>query len=410
MNASAQIASLFRSAVIGVECQLQEDECFGFRLCELSERKKKIEIHKYIRFTEDEAELKQALKKETAIHLLIQGRGIILKKSECNPEDTDEVLLNKCLPGVDSDDFYIQRYTIDEATAYIGIVRKELVYRLLNFFSTNKIIVASISLGPFVAEDIFPLLNLSAFIEQEVCLGNYELTVASGKINNIRLLTEAVQEAIDLQGLRVEGDYIFAFSVAMAQYMQTTNKINHTEIAALEEEHKEFKTHQKLTRAILLGVAAICIINFIVYKYYRSEFKDCYAEVQINQESLRNFDNMKLQFEEKKDVLDRNGLLEASRISYYSDKIAASLLQGINLTKMESFPMKKINVEGQEDYIFQNEKIIVSGTCEQSIDFNSWERILKRMEWIKAVSILNYAQEKESELAKFSVEIELRKK
>jgi hypothetical protein len=119
---------------------------------------------------------------------------------------------------------------------------------------------------------------------------------------------------------------------------------------------------------------------------------------------------MKLQFEEKKDVLDKNGLLQASRISYYSDKIAASLLNNIRLTKLESFPMKKISVEGLEDYIFQNEKIIVSGTCEESIDFNSWERILKKMSWVKSVSIINYMQEKSGELAKFTIEIELKGK
>ncbi len=410
MSISFQISPILRNTVTGVECHLLDEQSFRFRLCELSEKKKKVELKRCVEFGGEEAELKKALKAETAIHLVLSGKGIISKKVSAAEGDDEAVLLNKCLPGSNAEDFYVQRTVADEETVYVSIVRKTLLKAVLAPLLRHKILVVRISLGPFVAEDILPLLKLEAFIEQQLVLGQYELTVTAGKINNIRVVQEPLGQVHELEGLRIEENYIYAFAAAMGFYLGTASSIQHSDFSANESEYAEFKRHNQLITWILIGIALICLINFGIYKYYRSQFKDSYAEVQINQEQLKNFDNMKQQFEEKKAVLDRNGLLEASRISYYSDKIAASLLGDIKLTKLESFPLKKTTVDGVEDISFQGEKIMVSGTCSESIEFNTWERVLKKMDWVSGVSIIHYMQEKEGEQAQFTIEIELKKK
>ncbi|HKC66698.1 MAG TPA: hypothetical protein VKG26_00570 [Bacteroidia bacterium] len=390
----------------GVECVLKDADETVFNIVTLSERKKKVEIKQSFEEKNNE-ELKKIIKKDSAINLIINGKGVITKKISFAPADEDSVLINKCLPGANATDFYFQKYMVSETVAYISVIRKQSLDALLNFFASNKILVVSVSLGPFSIENIFSLLNLNQYIEQQIHVGFFELSILSGKIDQIKHIEANPNSSLPIGDIQIKSSLLFAFIAAMGFYIPSEIKIQDTKFALNKEEHKELKLHNTMMQWFMAALVIICFSSFGFYKYYRSEFKTYYAKVQINQEKLARYENLKEEITEKKDLLSKNGLLQSSKISYYSDEIAASLQQDIKLTRMEFSPIKKVSKDGKDELFFQGEKLLVAGHCSESFDFNEWVKTLQKLKWVKTVSILNYMQDRSSELASFNIELQL---
>lgn len=390
----------------GVECILKEGDEQNFTIVNLSEKKKKLEIkHSFENKTSDE--LKKIIKKDSAIHLIINGKGVITKKISFNPADEDALLISKCLPGANAADFYFQKYLISENLAYISVIRKQSLDGVLKFFQANKILVVSASLGPFSVENIFSLLNLSQYLEQQVQIGSFELNILSGKIDGIKSLENFPEEYLQIAGLKIKSSVVFAFIAAMGFYIPNEIKIEDVIFLHNKEEHKELKLHNRMMQWFMAALVIICFSSFGFYKYYRNEFKTYYAKVQVNQEKLTKYENLKEEITEKRDLLSKNGLLQSSKISYYSDQIAAGLHEEVKLTRMEFSPIKKVSKDGKDELFFQGEKLLISGHCSESFNFNEWIKTLQKLKWVKAVSILHYMQDRSSELASFNIELQL---
>lgn len=390
----------------GVECVFKDADETVFNIVNLSERKKKVEVkHSFEERTDEE--LKKIIKKDSAINLIINGKGVITKKISFNPADEDSLLISKCLPGANVADFYFQKYLVSESVAYISVIRKQSLDTLLKFFASNKVLVVSVSLGPFSVENIFSLLNLNQYLEQQIEIGSFELNILSGKIDQIKHIESDPNLLLSIGDIKVKSSLLFAFVAAMGFYISNEIKIQDAVFAVNKEEHKELKLHNTMMQWFMAALVIICFSSFGLYKYYRSEFKTYYAKVQINQEKLTRYENLKEEITEKKDLLSKNGLLQSSKISYYSDEIAASLHDDVKLTRMEFSPIKKVSKDGKDELFFQGEKLLVAGHCSESFDFNLWVKTLQKFKWVKTVSILNYMQDRSSELASFNIELQL---
>jgi len=390
----------------GVECILKDDDQTCFTTVSLSDKKKKLEI-KYSFEERTSDELKKIIKKDSAINLIINGKGVITKKISFNPADEDALLISKCLPGANASDFYFQKYMVSETVAYISVIRKQSLDGLLKYFQANKILVVSVSLGPFSIENIFSLLNLNQYLEQQLQIGSFELNILSGKIDGIKSLENSPEQYLQISGLEIKSSLAFAFVAAMGFYISNEIKIQDAVFLQNKEEHKELKLHNRMMQGFMAALVIICFSSFGVYKYYRSEFKTYYAKVQVNQEKLTKYENLKTEITEKRDLLSKNGLLQSSKISYYSDQIAAGLHEEVKLTRMEFSPIKKVSKDGKDELFFQGEKLLISGHCSESFDFNEWIKTLQKLKWVKAVSILHYMQDRSSELASFNIELQL---
>ena len=390
----------------GVECTIKDTDEYSFSILNLSEKKKKLEIKHS--FEEQNSEgLKKIIKKDSAINLIINGKGIITKKISFNPADDDALLISKCLPGANAADFYFQKYMVSESVAYISVIRKQSLDGILKFFRASKILVVSVSLGPFSVETIFSLLNLNQYLEQQLQAGPFELNILSGKIDGVKLLDKNAERSLQMNGLEIKATLVFVFVAAMGFYIPNEIKIQDAVFVSNQEEHKELKLHNRMMQWFMAALVIICFSSFGFYKYYRSEFKTYYAKVQVNQEKLTRYENLKEEITEKKELLSKNGLLQSSKISYYSDQIASGLQPDVKLTHMEFSPIKKISKEGKDELFFQGEKLLISGHCSQSFDFNEWVKTLQKFKWVKTVSILNYMQDRSSELASFHLELQL---
>ena len=390
----------------GVECVFKDSDEYCFNVVSLSERKKKLEIKHCFEVSTSE-EIKKTIKKDSAINLIINGKGVITKKISFNPADEDALLISKCLPGANTADFYFQKYMVSETVAYISVIRKQSLDTLLKFFAVNKILVVSVSLGPFSVENIFSLLSLNQYLEQQIQIGSFELNILSGKIDQIKLAEKLSNQPLHMDGLDIKPSLAFAFVAAMGFYIPNEIKIQDSIFLSNREEHKELKLHNSMMQWFMAALVIICFSSFSFYKYYRSEFKTYYAKVQVNQEKLSKYENLKEEIKEKKELLFKNGLLQSSKISYYSDQIAAGLHEEVKLTRMDFSPIKKVSNDGKDELFFQGEKLLISGHCSESFDFNQWVKTLQKFKWVKTVSILNYMQDRSTELASFNIELQL---
>ena len=100
------------------------------------------------------------------------------------------------------------------------------------------------------------------------------------------------------------------------------------------------------------------------------------------------------------------GILDASRTSYYSDQIAATVPTSIQLTELSINPLEKKLRKGEQEMVFQTNLIQVSGRAKRSTHLNNWIKTLKKYDWIKSVSILNYTQDNARVSGEFNIAIE----
>jgi hypothetical protein len=65
------------------------------------------------------------------LSICLTGKGIVTRKVQTSSEDTDQNILSRIFPNAILSDFVIQRYDIDNTTAFISIIRKEILNALL---------------------------------------------------------------------------------------------------------------------------------------------------------------------------------------------------------------------------------------------------------------------------------------
>ena len=88
----------------------------------------------------------RVLKMKIPVILILNGKGIILKKIDLDPEQEKdiEVILKQNLPSVHQDDFYVQIYKQADHSAFIAVCRKEQLDSVLDELKTRKYDLAGV--------------------------------------------------------------------------------------------------------------------------------------------------------------------------------------------------------------------------------------------------------------------------
>jgi len=106
----------------------------------------------------------------------------------------------------------------------------------------------------------------------------------------------------------------------------------------------------------------------------------------------------------KQSLLQQLGLLTPARTSFYSDAIAASVPKTIKLTSLELNPLKK-KVKAGENPLFESGTIIIGGTSKKSTTLNDWIKLLKQMDWVNEVGVIDYQSTGSSASGEFELRI-----
>lgn len=403
--------NFFKSkSIAGIECTADEKGDVVFRVASLKKSGNRAE---FISSSESKSidELSTQFKTDVPAILIINGKGIIHRKVSSEFLENDLVVLQRVLPNAELKDFYIEKHSNQSKTGqvYVSVARKTLVEKVLADFKKKGIHIIACSLGPFVLKNIFPFLTASENFEATIC--DYHFTVENNLITDYRQKEITGQlPSLNIAGTMVPQEFTIAFAAAL-QYFVSGERSFLLELHSVKKVQEEFNQKLLFEKAgwgMLIFFLSLLMINFFLFQHYSSNNSEINAQLLSLQNEVSNYKKLEKDFESKKEFLERNGLLQTSKTSYYADQLAIDLPNVIKLTSMNICPVVKIIDSREESALsFNNKKITVSGTCRLSTEVNEWMKIIKAKKWVHGVKMIDYKQEDLRSSGEFIIELEI---
>lgn len=340
------------------------------------------------------------------IVLVFDGKGIIHKNVQANDTDDLVSLLHKTLPNTSPDDFYITHTALFNAHCMASASRREAIDETVQLFQSRKADVAGIAFGPFQVRNILPLI--SAAYHEEVALPGYTLQLTDGYVNDLLFKTNA-PAGFKIGSDTISSNLLVPFAAAFSALTgQSGDAATNLPLAQLKDDHRQkkiFKTGLVSAACFLFG---LLLLNVLAFTHYNAGKEELQTRINVNQSMISQIDTLKKELAEKELIVQKTGLLQASRTSYYPDRIAATVPASIRLTQLSVYPQEKNNAEESEaSYRFKAGRIEIRGKCRYSIDVNDWINQLRSFEWAGDVKLLQYNPSNTEKGSDFIIQVDI---
>lgn len=396
------------STAMGIDITLTADAGYLINVVFVKKVKSALQIEKQIEGINSFEELGKIANPKAPFIVSINGKGIIHKKIKYNEGDNDTTLLNKALPNATSDDFEVQKTQLNETDVILSIIRSETINEIAQQLIAQKLNnILDFIIGPFTINSIIPLIQVNDIAENYLIAGQYHLTIRDDQILDISSKKEESGFEVSVLGNRIPSSLIIAFSAALSCYTKNTVGLKASKtIEQLKDEFQEKKKFEFRLAILLSASFLILFINYFVFNHYWNKNEEQHTILLTNQSALQRYETLKSQYAYKKDFLERNGLLESSRTSYYADQLASQLPSSIQWTDLYIHPLEiQKNANASESLVFEKKTIQISGKCHKSVDLNNWMKLVKEKKWVEKITLINYAQQSETDEGFFLLEV-----
>lgn len=385
---------------MGVEVSFQGDEV-KINYCLLGIKAKSVEVIKSEQQLSLEEFLSSHIDASIPLSVSFTGKGLILKKVPFNSTDNIKSILNKTLPNISEDEFYLSHSDEFNSSCISGVCRKSTVDEVLQFMTAKKADVLSFSLGPLAIKNILPLLSQS--YETEISTPGYKLKFTDGYLNEIQAGTFETK-SFSIGQEQIPAGTLIAFSCAFTELISSqTLSLSNIPNNTLKENYKQKRLFNVGLAAALGIVFTLVFINYFVFSHYTTKVQKLQSSINLNQSALTQIDTLKKEIEEKEKMVLKSGLLQNSKTSYYADQIASTVPANIKLTALIVFPKEKN--EDETLYNFNTEKIDIQGKCKFSIDVNDWINVMRSFTWVKDIKLIHYNPSSSEKGSDFNIQI-----
>ncbi len=391
---------LVKQEVCAIEVLLKDDSTI-FYYTWLKNKGKGLSVHETGIMNSFSDLPKQILKAKAPIVVIINGKGIIVKRvMELNDYDL-ATLINQNLPTINKDEFYIQLFRQDNNSAFLSLCRKEQVDNIIKDASNAKIEVADVLIGPPAVLGVKPLwnsLNKITFSTQEALLTNE--AIEEFKLRNTEKDTFKIDE------IQIDANYVLGFSGGFSYLIQ--NKLAEQEEATLSNLLTKHKESNKLRFYTIVCVAiafVIAITNVLFYTTYFDKNNKLETELSVYQGKYDQINKLLNDYQSKKGLIENAGVLNKNNLSEYADRIGGTLPEEVILTTMYFNP-KDENIESEDSLVkFNSKQLILKGNCNKSLVINEWVNVLKMQKFVRDVSLEKFNYNKDGIQPNFEIKV-----
>lgn len=338
--------------------------------------------------------------------LSITGKGVISKKTSLSENENESSLLHKVLPNANPEDFYLQKTGLENNEAIISVLRKATADELISHFKNAGYFVVSVSFGPASLAGILPWINFSG--DSSVNINGHILQIHNGELSGYSFDKKNEIDEVGIGGEKMDERCAIAFASASGYFISKGEAVLIPEITGQQQEFRHRKIFQMAGWAALIIFFSSLLLNFFLFSHYNSRAQELNAKVFKSRDELAGIASLQGELQQKQKFLDRMGLLESSRTSYYADRIATDLPKQVQLSEMFICPVEKNTNAGKKELSFIPNAIRIEGKCRKSAELNDWIKLLKEKDWIKSVNVLNYTQENNGEPGEFRLMVNTR--
>lgn len=393
--------------VAGIEVHISKDGAYVKSISILKQKNKKVlfaERKQDIKLEELSAHLPSSL----PLHLVITGKGILIRKFIYTENEEAGSVLNKVLPNSAKEDFYLQQFSPDmNNQAFVAVSRINIIADIISAFQNQGYYVLSVVLGPFSILPVLPLINdpgKNAALE----LSSHKIITNNNFIEDIQPSTNiSPGHQFKIEEEIIEDHHLLSFSSALNAFIKYPMfKLSTLESLTAKSvtEFKSRKAFKTTGVSLLIFFFSMLLINYFLFDHYSKKRESLSGEMLLKQDQLAKVNVLKKQYDEKKAFFEAAGLLNKSKTSFYADQLAKDLPSTMQFTSLNFNPVIK-STDEEENINFKSRSIIVNGLCKKSFDLNQWIKILKKKSWLKKVTLLNYQQES-AQPGEFLIELE----
>jgi len=382
---------------LGVELYINSDGQFDISCVVLSLKKNKVTTENKIAGLTQINDLKQVNVQNLPVALSIDGKGVLFKKVE---RVNQKKLIHHLLPNAKETEFHVQQIQTGENHVIISAVRKEILENILNQFIEQKFYITNLFIGPLAVKNL-----ISAIDKNEIVTNRYKIIKDDDYIVEIDKLSKATLNTYIISNEAFHQNELIPFATALSFYIDDIQDDN--PIAETRREFLYKKAFQLAGWFTLIFFFLLLMVNYFFFNRYNTRYNSLSFSLNQNKELIKKLDTLKSEYLLKEQYFVKSGFLDASKLSYYTDRLAYSLPDEIQLISMKINPLAG-KIKNDKPIEFNNKTITISGNVSQSIFLNNWVKKIKEFDWVEQVNIVDYMQESSESVAVFELEIKLK--
>jgi len=302
--------------------------------------------------------------------------------------------VSQVIPNAREEDFYVELFPCTQQEVYVSVARRDMIDEVVATFTEKKRSVISLTLGPMKAA-ILPVMFGNLTEQLMVPPYRVDCNTASYAIKSLTRLGEHenykdVRYRIGTYEIPCE--CILPFSHALGYYLGEEPETVSSEVARQKDEYSSKRVFNSLVVFMLMIVFIIVLAGRMGYYNYAGQKSGLENRIEGNAELLEDLKKLRDEFTWKEKFLKEAGILHNSHLSYFADRIAATVPKEVTMEAMELHPVLS-KIKKQKEIELQGDAIILQGTTLSSLVLNDWMRELKKMTWIKQATVSNYLQD-----------------
>jgi len=357
----------------------------------------------------------ERLEKRLPVVLVVNGRGVLHK--QVNPttsgQETDETLLATVLPAVKAAEFYVQRYRHPH-TGFLSLARRDTVDALLTQLQAKGARVIALSFGPFVFGNVWPYIKEELQNWQDVAVSGFRLTLDEKGIVNFHspagTENRATEAKVKVGEDELEIDFLLAYAAALAEFTGAAGNLllQAQPVEACREEHRQQKLFRFSFPVALAFFLCLLLGNFFVFTSQTAKNADLHTRLGHEQNSLNDLKKLEKDAAGKKAFLQATGWLGGGQLSFYADRLAATVPEAIHLKDLAINPLDEQGSKAANKRIFEAGSLAVAGSCSNPVDLNNWIKAVRQLDWVARVDRQNYTYEETKRQGTFSFYIQVK--
>jgi len=395
------------SKCAGAEVFIKADGTFELRLVRLSLQRAlvQVEAKKEFNGTLDKLFPDKLLTElgNTPLAITLTGRGVLIKKT-AKLELLSEQNLQHLFPNLKLAEFYVQHF-VSGGSSFVAIVRREIADGVLKAFKKQGVQVMVMSLGPFVADQVIPQLNVyngdlsfhghRIQLDEEKTWQEYIYSPGSNSGFKLKIDIEEMPE-----------QFILAYASAFQLMLHERLELVEVESGELSGQLREYTAQLKFKRNgmfILVGFFVLLLMNFLVFGYYNSANQQMAGRAGQQSSVTVNKEKMEREVKEKEGMVNSLGWNKGLRYAYLCDQIGQTVPGTILLTEMTINNPRNPGSSLLKEAAAEPYTIRIKGQAGNVYVLNDWIYVLKQKAWVKKVELEKYMSDEQQQTQVFTL-------
>lgn len=321
--------------------------------------------------------------------ILLEGRGVVHKKVSLS--EKKEVSIFEVFPNIKLAEFYAQEVLTEEYVFY-SVIRKETLDEILKTVKDFDLNVVKVILGHYEFSLLLDYMNTP---DVEVNIGGKKLVYRSGELMEYCASTDHQNEeiSISLGGKTTLNQLFICLYASVLSIYKNKNDIISPNVESVQHNFKESVFQFFFKKAVVfygVGLFIALFVNGIFFTYLYSESSKQDQVIELNtQENLLQKNETDIQ-NRYRYFYQENSWSPYPIKTYYLQKIIKNIPSDVLLTDFSFSPLLESESQKKMYPIFDTKKIMVSGTCNNTLLLNDWIENIKTNEWVSESKVIQY--------------------